>query len=178
MPVMTVPEPRMVKTSSTHTRNKPAQGRSSQAATTSFSASKKPVEAFAGDVGERADRRVGQKRAGQQPPQILRSPHSRRPASTRSILVERHQPVPQAHQREDVQVLVRLRHDAVVGGHDEDHHVDAVRAGDHVADEIHVAGHVHDADDALVGQPAGGEAEVNGQPALLSPRRACRSRSR
>ena len=82
-------------------------------------------------------------------------------------LGQRHQPVPQAHQREDVQVLVGLRHDAVVGGHDENDHVHAVRAGDHVADEIHVARHVHDADDAFVCQPAGSEAEVNRQAALF-----------
>ena len=28
-------------------------------------------------------------------------------------------------------------------------------------------GHIHDADDAFVGQPAGGEAEVDGQAALF-----------
>ena len=75
--------------------------------------------------------------------------------------------MPQAHQREDVQMLVRLRHDAVVGGDDEDDHIHAVRAGDHVADEVHMARHIHDADDALVGQAARGEAQVNGQAALF-----------
>jgi len=40
-------------------------------------------------------------------------------------------------------------------------------ARDHVADEIDVPGHVHDAHDALVGQPAGGEAQVDGQAALF-----------
>jgi len=45
--------------------------------------------------------------------------------------------------------------------------VNAVRAGGHVADEIHVPRHVHDADHAFVRQLAGGEAEVNGEAALF-----------
>ncbi len=75
--------------------------------------------------------------------------------------------MPQAHQRENVQMLVGLRHDAVVGGDDEDDHVHAMRAGDHVADKVHVARHIHYADDALVRQAAGGEAEINRQAALF-----------
>ena len=93
-------------------------------------------------------------------------------------LGQRHQAAADAHQREDVQVLAGLGHHAVVGGDDEDHHVDAVGPGDHVADEVHVAGHVHDADDPLVAHAAGGEAQVDGQARAASPRPGGRCRSR
>ena len=53
---------------------------------------------------------------------------------------------PHAEQVQDVEVLLGLRHHAVVGGDGEQHEVDAVRAGEHVADEALVAGHVDDAD--------------------------------
>ena len=56
------------------------------------------------------------------------------------------QAVADAQQGEDVQVLAGLRHDAVVGGDDEDHAVHAAGAGDHGLDEILVARHVDDAD--------------------------------
>ena len=50
-----------------------------------------------------------------------------------------------AEQVDDREVLARLRHDAVVGGDHEQHHVDAGGAGDHLAHEALVAGHVHHA---------------------------------
>ena len=51
-------------------------------------------------------------------------------------------------QLDDGEVLARLRHDAVVGRDDQQHEVDAADAGEHVADEALVAGHVDDADAA------------------------------
>ena len=124
------------------------------------------LETLAGDIRERANRGVGQESAGQQPPQVLDD----RLAALRLDQVDfrqRHHSMAQAHQRQNVQVLVRLRHDAVVGGHDKYDHVQAMGARHHVADEIHMSGHVHNAHDPLVGQPAGGEAQVNGQAALF-----------
>ena len=166
MPVTIVPAPRMVKTSSTHTRNTPLLGRSSQALTTWFSASKNPsnpspVMLEIGQMGA-----LGQKRPGQEPAQIrgdLLAPSRLDQVN----LGQGHQPVPHAHQREDVQVLVGLRHDAVIGRDDEDHHIHAMRPGHHVADEVHMPGHVHDAHDAFIGEAAGSEAQVYGQAALL-----------
>ena len=75
--------------------------------------------------------------------------------------------MPQPHERQDMQMLARLGHDPVVGRHHEDDHVHAMRAGYHVADEVHVARHIHDAHDPVVGQAAGSEAQVDGQAALL-----------
>ena len=43
-------------------------------------------------------------------------------------------------------MLARLGHDALVGGDDEEGQVDAADAGQHVLDEVAVAGHIDDAD--------------------------------
>ena len=51
-----------------------------------------------------------------------------------------------AEQPADREVLAGLGHDALVGGDDQQHEVDAAGAGDHRADEALVAGHVDDAD--------------------------------
>ena len=90
-----------------------------------------------------------------------------RPAPARSRsgvdavdLRQRHEAVADAQQGEDVEVLAGLGHDAVVGGHHEDHAVHAAGAGDHGLDEVLVAGHVDDAD-LHVGDRAGGEAQVD-----------------
>jgi hypothetical protein len=48
------------------------------------------------------------------------------------------------HRDPFVEMLFRLRHDAVVGGYREQHQIDAVRAGEHVADESVVPGNVND----------------------------------
>ncbi len=138
---------------------------------------KKIVEPFAGDVGDRTNGRVRQKRFRQQPAQIL--DHKIPPGGVHQIhFRQRHQPVAQAHQGENVQVLVRLRHDAVVGRDDKNDHVNAVRAGDHVADEIHVAGHIHHADHAFVGQLARARSRGQWSGRAVFPRPACRFRNR
>ncbi len=177
MPVTTVPAPRMVNAVLHPQPERPAAFAVAAGFHDFIQRIEKTVEAFAGDVGNRTNRRVGQKCFRQQPAQIL--DHKIPPRGVHQISFrQRHQPVAQTHQRENVQVLVRLRHDAVVRRDDENHHVNAVRAGNHVADEIHVARHVHDADDALVGELAGRKAKVNREAALIFPRRACRFRSR
>ena len=63
-------------------------------------------------------------------------------ASTRSDFVSATRPARNAQQPADVEVLARLRHHRLVGGHDEHHEVDAADAGEHVLDEALVAGHV------------------------------------
>ncbi len=74
--------------------------------------------------------------------------------------------VTQAEQAKDFQMLARLRHDRIVGGHDEDGQVDAGGAGEHVLDETLVAGHVDDAE-AERRQIEDGEADVDGDAARL-----------
>ncbi len=64
-------------------------------------------------------------------------------------------------------MLLGLGHHAVVGCDGEQHEVDAVGAGEHVADEALVAGDVDDAGASAVGQREVGEAEVDRNPALL-----------
>ena len=73
---------------------------------------------------------------------------------------------PRAEQMQDVEVLLGLRHHAVVGGDDQQHEVDAVRAGEHVADEALVPGHVDDAGRLAVADVEVREAEVDRDAAL------------
>ncbi len=68
---------------------------------------------------------------------------------------------------EDLEVLAGLGHDAFIGGDDEEGEVDGAGAGEHVADEADVAGDVDDGDVAAGGEGAPGEAELDGEAALL-----------
>src|SRR5260370_14359264 len=70
-------------------------------------------------------------------------------------------------QMQDVEMLLRLRHHAIVGGDREQHEIDTVRAGEHVADEALVPGDVDDTGASAVGQGEVGEAEIDRNPALL-----------
>ena len=74
--------------------------------------------------------------------------------------------VTQAEQAQDFQMLACLRHDGIVGGHDEHGQVDAGGAGEHVLDETLVAGHIDDAE-AERRQIENGEADVDGDAAGL-----------
>ncbi len=56
-------------------------------------------------------------------------------------LGQRHQRPADTEQFDDRQVLAGLRHQAVVGGHHQQHAIDAAGAGQHVVDEALVAGH-------------------------------------
>ena len=71
-----------------------------------------------------------------------------------------------AQQGENVQVLAGLRHDAVVGGHDQDHAVDAAGPGHHGLDEVLVARHVDDAH-LHAARSCRGKAQVDGHAALF-----------
>ncbi len=82
-------------------------------------------------------------------------------------LVERDHATRNAEERDDIEVLDRLRHDAVVSGHDQQHEIDAGRPGHHVAHEALVAGHVYDADLADARKLEVREAEINGHAAAL-----------
>ena len=68
---------------------------------------------------------------------------------------------------EHVEVLLGLRHHAVVGRHRQQHQVDAMCARQHVADKPLMAGNVHDAGAGGVGQREVGEAQIDRDAALL-----------
>ena len=67
----------------------------------------------------------------------------------------------------DVEVLAGLRHHRFVGGDDQQDGVDAVGAGQHVAHEPLVAGHVDERCDRPAAEVEVREAEIDGDPALL-----------
>ncbi len=119
-----------------------------------------PVTLETGRIGAASKKRPPQK-AGQvraDPLEVVRA--------DAVDLRQRHQAVPNAQQREDIQVLAGLGHDAVVGGHHEDHAVHAAGPGDHRLDEVLMAGNIDDAH-LHVGDLAGGEAEVDRHPPLF-----------
>ena len=81
---------------------------------------------------------------------------------------QHHQPVPDAQQGENVQMLHGLGHDALVRPDDQQGQVDAPGPGQHVFDELFVARHVHDARLGTVGPVQVGKAQVDGDaPALF-----------
>ena len=63
-------------------------------------------------------------------------------------------------------MLQGLRHDPLVGGHDQHHHLNAAEPSEGVVDEPFVAGHVDEADLPAVLDHRG-EAEVDRDAALL-----------
>ena len=72
----------------------------------------------------------------------------------------------------DLKVFFGLGHPGVIGGDDEDGEVDGSNAGDHVVDEVGVAGDIDDADlEGVVSGRSGerevSEAELDGDAALL-----------
>ena len=75
-------------------------------------------------------------------------------------------------------MLDGLRHDAIVCRHHEERHIDARCTRDHLAHELLVPRHVHDAHVATVGQPQLGKAERDGDAPLLFFRQAVRVGSR
>ena len=70
-------------------------------------------------------------------------------------------------QVQDGQVLAGLRHDAFVGGDDQQGRVDPPDPGQHVLDKVPVPGHIHDADLLAVGQGEPSKAKVDGHLAGL-----------
>ena len=63
-------------------------------------------------------------------------------------------------------MFLRLRHPAVVGGHDEQREIDRAQSGDHVANEIFVSGHIDHAH-GKTGQREMREAEIDRDTARL-----------
>ncbi|OPZ98907.1 MAG: hypothetical protein BWY71_01126 [Planctomycetes bacterium ADurb.Bin412] len=125
----------------------------------------KVVKTGAGDIGERADGGVFEKRAAEEFFQV---------PDGGFLLVggnaihfgQGDKAVADAQQGEDFQVLAGLGHDAVVGCDDEDDAVHAGGAGDHGFDEVFMAGNIDDAD-LHIGDGAGGETQVDGHAAFF-----------
>ena len=147
VPVTTVPLPLAAKTRSIHSRGRPrsaaagvrAGERRPSAARSSSSPS--PVGAATGTIGAPA-RNV---------PATCSATSSVGQLDELGVvehvdLGEGDDAVADAEQLEDAQVLLALRLPALGGGDDEQAGVDAADAGEHVAQEAHVAGHVDEAD--------------------------------
>ncbi len=126
----------------------------------------KDVIALARFGGDRADRRALQEGALQEGFDFADAP--RHLGGVDQVgLGQRHHAVAHAHQFHDLQMLDGLRHDAVVGGNDQDGQVDPRHPRHHGAHEPLVAGHVDDAHAEIVAQEAGGEAQLDGEAPLL-----------
>ncbi len=67
----------------------------------------------------------------------------------------------------DFQVFAGLGHHPLVGGHHQQHEVDAAHSGNHVLHEPLVARHIHDRQFLPAGQGQVGEAEFDGDTPLL-----------
>ena len=74
---------------------------------------------------------------------------------------------PRTEQMQDVEMLLALRHHAVVGRYGEQHQIDAMRAREHVADEALMARDINDTRSGAIGQREIREAEIDRDPALL-----------
>jgi hypothetical protein len=155
--VTTVPTPASEKQRSTARRKCPDARAAGSAAR---------VDALAGEARDRQQIGLAQRRRRQQRAHLLA--HLGQALRRHQIcLGQRHHAAAQAEQIEDGQVLARLRHRPVVGGHHEHHVVDAGGAGEHVADQLLVAGHVDETEHAAVGRRLVGEAEVDRDAARL-----------
>ena len=121
------------------------------------------VQPFACPRGHRNHRGAVQERSGDQ----LADVHARelqRVGVDEVGFGQRDEACRHAQQAADVEVLARLRHDRLVGRHDQHHEIDAADAGQHVLHEPLVAGHVDEREgdvvDRLVREP-----EVDGDAA-------------
>jgi hypothetical protein len=96
------------------------------------------VEPGAAHRRHRDDRRRGQERLGHRTAHVA-GDHLQ-PGVVHEVALGQHDhPAPDAEQLADVQVLARLRHDAFIGGDDQQHHIHAAGAGDHGLQEPLVA---------------------------------------
>ena len=166
VPVTTVPNPRMVKARSTGRRSSPSAGRRRGLAGQGPQRVLQRVEPLARPRRHAQHGRAFEERAGHE----LADLHLRQGLHVRVggvALGERHQAARDAEEPADVEVLARLGHDRLVRGHHQHHRVDAVGAGQHVAHEALVAGHVDEGGDEAVAEVQVGEAQVDGDPAFL-----------
>ena len=166
VPVTTVPAPGSENDRSTNRRGRPPAvrlcrrpaSRSSAARTRSTPS---PVTAETGTISGPA-------------PTRSRASAAAASGGARSARVTATTPSPTPEQAQHRQVLLRLRHDAVVGGDAEQVAVDTARPGDHVAHEALVARDVDQAHRAARRQAERREAELDRDAAGLLGRQAVR----
>ena len=124
------------------------------------------VQALARARRHRHDGRVGVRAARQAPAHLVG--HERGPFRVNQVeLREGHHAARDAQKLQHGQVLLGLRHDAVVGRYAQERQVDACGARDHLAHEALVARHVHHAERAAVRQLQLREPELDGDAAAL-----------
>ena len=166
MPVTTVPKPETVKTRSMGRRGRLRSRFAWVADEGVFDRAQEVVEAVLGRRGAAHERRSGE--AGRRRQVFDFRRHQVQPFGVCEVALGDHEDAAlDAEQVEDRQVLARLRHHAFVGGDDQHGEVDAADAGEHVLDEVLVAGHVDDADLFAARQLQPGEAEVDGHAPVL-----------
>ena len=166
VPVTTVPLPLAAKTRSIHSRGRPRSADAGVRRARPAERDRQLVEPVARRRRDGDDRRAGEERAGEALGDLHRRQLDELGVVEQVDLGEGDDAVGDADQLEDAQVLLALRLPALGGGDDEEAGVDAADAGEHVAEEAHVAGHVDEADRLAVDH-AVGEAEVDRQAAPL-----------
>ena len=123
-------------------------------------------DAFAGQPGNRHGRRSAQACVRDRAHDL--SANQVEPLGVDEVrLGEDDDPVFHVEQVEDLEVLARLGHHALVGRDDEERRVEAMGPGEHVAHEARVAWHVDDADLAPARERHVRESEVDGHAAAL-----------
>ncbi len=165
VPVTTVPNPRIVNARSTGSRAAPSVARAGTRPARSRKAERSagrpaPVRADTATTGAPASGDPVEERVH------LETRDADRLFVYEIRLRQHHDAVPHAEQTTDLKVLARLRHDGFVGGDDEHDRVDPARAGQHVADEPLMTGHVHERDLDVPVAPVR-EPEVDGDAARL-----------
>ena len=167
VPVTTVPDPLAANTRSTHSRGRPRSTAAGRDVEQPVEGGPQLVDPLArghvdldhlGPVEERARHHVGQLHAGQLPGLGV----------DQADLGQGHQPVADAQQLEDAQVLLGLGLPPLGGGHHEQARLHRTHPGQHVLEEPDVAGHVDEGQLPARRQRRPGEAEVDGEaPGLL-----------
>jgi hypothetical protein len=81
--------------------------------------------------------------------------------------VQDHDAVFDAQQIQYLKMFFGLGHPAIIGGHQQQHGIDAEQPRRHVVDELFVPGHIHDAYGFTRGQLEPGETQVDSHAALF-----------
>jgi hypothetical protein len=171
VPVTTVPMPDSVKQRSIARRKRPSALRTGCAVATvsrwaRSAGTPSPVTADSANTGLPCQPCAGQQRLD------LAARRGQSCGIDRIALAQCHRAAVEAEQAQQFQVLARLRHRAVVGGDHQQHEVDAGGAGEHVVDQLFVAGHVDEAEHRTIRQRRVGVTEVERDAARLLFRQA------
>ena len=131
-----------------------------------FEGGTQPVEPGPGERGHRDDRGVGQRAPGEEVADFQFREFDQVRVVHQVAAGERDDRGLDPQQPADLEVLAGLGHHRLVGGDDQQHHIEPAGAGEHVPDEPLVAGDIHEG----VADAAGDEvreAEIHGDPPRL-----------